>query len=40
MSEEVNTTACRFYENKYPEVDDLVVVNVKEVCLFIHSFLH
>jgi translation initiation factor 2 subunit 1 len=28
---EVNTSSCRFYENKYPEVDDLVVVNVKEI---------
>lgn len=28
---EPNTTSCRFYENKFPEVDDLVVVNVKEI---------
>lgn len=28
---EVNTSTSRFYENKYPEVDDLVVVNVKEI---------
>lgn len=28
---EVNTSTCRFYENKYPEVEDLVVVNVKEI---------
>jgi translation initiation factor 2 subunit 1 len=28
---EVNTSSCRFYENKYPEVEDLVVVNVKEI---------
>ncbi|ANB15450.1 translation initiation factor eIF2 subunit alpha [Sugiyamaella lignohabitans] len=28
---EINTTTSRFYENKYPEVDDLVVVNVKEI---------
>lgn len=32
MAEEVNTTSCRFYESKYPEIEDLVVVNVKEVC--------
>ncbi|ODQ66281.1 nucleic acid-binding protein [Nadsonia fulvescens var. elongata DSM 6958] len=31
MSEEVNTTNCRFYESKYPEVEDLVMVNVKEI---------
>ncbi|AOW01047.1 translation initiation factor 2, alpha subunit [Yarrowia lipolytica] len=29
--DEVNTTTCRFYANKYPEVDDLVMVNVKEI---------
>ena len=28
---EVNTSTCRFYEQKYPEVDDLVMVNVKEI---------
>lgn len=28
---DINTTTCRFYENKYPEVDDVVVVNVKEI---------
>lgn len=28
---EVNTSSSRFYENKFPEVDDLVVVNVKEI---------
>lgn len=31
MTDEVNTTHCRFYENKFPEVDDVVIVNVKEV---------
>lgn len=28
---EINTSTCRFYENKYPEIDDFVVVNVKEI---------
>lgn len=28
---EVNTTTCRFYEQKYPEIDDVVMVNVKEI---------
>lgn len=28
---EVNTSTCRFYEQKYPEVDDAVMVNVKEI---------
>lgn len=27
----MNTSTCRFYEQKYPEVDDLVMVNVKEI---------
>lgn len=31
MSEEINTSHCRFYENKYPEIDDVVIVNIKEV---------
>lgn len=31
MADEVNTTHCRFYENKYPEIDDVVIVNIKEV---------
>lgn len=28
---EVNTSACRFHEQKFPEIDDLVMVNVKEI---------
>lgn len=28
---EVNTSTCRFYEQKYPEIDDPVMVNVKEI---------
>lgn len=28
---EINTSSCRFYENKYPAVGDIVVVNVKEI---------
>ncbi|KAF5101652.1 hypothetical protein D0Z00_000726 [Geotrichum galactomycetum] len=31
MSEEINTSHCRFYENKYPEIDDVVIVNIKEI---------
>lgn len=27
----MSLSACRFYENKYPEVDDLVVVNVRQI---------
>ncbi|CAI5757309.1 unnamed protein product [Candida verbasci] len=27
----MSTTNCRFYENKYPEVDDVVMVNVQEI---------
>ncbi|KAG4301736.1 hypothetical protein PCANB_001670 [Pneumocystis canis] len=27
----MSTTNCRFYENKYPDVDDLVMVNVKQI---------
>lgn len=28
---EINTSTCRFYEQRYPEIDDLVMVNVKEI---------
>lgn len=28
---DVNTSTCRFYEQKFPEIDDLVMVNVKEI---------
>lgn len=27
----MSTTDCRFYENKYPEVDDVVMVNVQQI---------
>ncbi|CAX44943.1 eIF-2-alpha, putative [Candida dubliniensis CD36] len=27
----MSTTNCRFYENKYPEVDEVVMVNVQEI---------
>ncbi|KAH3899394.1 translation initiation factor eIF2 subunit alpha SCDLUD_004837 [Saccharomycodes ludwigii] len=27
----MSTTHCRFYENKYPEVDDVVMVNVQQI---------
>ncbi|CCJ30834.1 unnamed protein product [Pneumocystis jirovecii] len=27
----MSTTSCRFYESKYPDVDDLVMVNVKQI---------
>ncbi|EMR10563.1 eukaryotic translation initiation factor 2 subunit alpha [Pneumocystis murina B123] len=27
----MSTTSCRFYENKYPDVDELVMVNVKQI---------
>ncbi|KAK9461638.1 eukaryotic translation initiation factor 2 alpha subunit-domain-containing protein [Lipomyces oligophaga] len=27
----MSLTNCRYYENKYPEVDDLVVVNVRQI---------
>lgn len=37
MADEVNTTHCRFYENKYPEIDDVVIVNIKEVRFFFPS---
>jgi len=30
----MSLTNCRFYEEKYPEVDSYVMVNVKQVCLF------
>lgn len=28
----MSLTNCRFYEEKYPEVDSYVMVNVKQVC--------
>merc|ERR1712232_1408084 len=31
MASESPNLECRFYENKYPEVDDLVVVNVRSI---------
>ncbi|CAM9024030.1 hypothetical protein WICANDRAFT_35791 [Wickerhamomyces anomalus NRRL Y-366-8] len=27
----MSTSSCRFYENKYPEVDDVVMVNVQQI---------
>ena len=27
----MSTTSCRFYENKYPEVEELTVVNVRQI---------
>ena len=27
----MSLTHCRFYEAKYPEVDELVMVNVKQI---------
>ncbi|ANZ73377.1 BA75_00071T0 [Komagataella pastoris] len=27
----MSTSTCRFYENKYPEVDDVVMVNVQQI---------
>lgn len=30
----MSLTNCRFYEEKYPEVDSFVMVNVKQVRLF------
>ena len=29
----MSLTNCRFYEEKYPEVDSYVMVNVKQVCI-------
>ncbi len=29
----MSLTNCRFYEEKYPDIDSLVVVSVKQVCL-------
>lgn len=29
----MSLTNCRFYEEKYPEIDSFVMVNVKQVCL-------
>lgn len=31
MSDPDSLTNCRFYEEKYPEVDSFVMVNVKQV---------
>jgi hypothetical protein len=28
----MSLTNCRYYEEKYPEVDSFVMVNVKQVC--------
>jgi hypothetical protein len=28
----MSLTNCRFYEEKYPEIDSFVMVNVKQVC--------
>ena len=28
----MSLTNCRFYEEKYPEVESFVMVNVKQVC--------
>jgi hypothetical protein len=34
-----NTTHCRFYENKFPAIDEFVVVNVKQGSLLhLHPF--
>ncbi|CCH45153.1 Eukaryotic translation initiation factor 2 subunit alpha [Wickerhamomyces ciferrii] len=27
----MSTSSCRFYENKYPEIDDVVMVNVQQI---------
>jgi len=27
----MSLTSCRFFENKYPEIDSFVMVNVKQV---------
>ena len=31
----MSLTNCRFYEEKYPEVDSYVMVNVKQVRIFL-----
>jgi hypothetical protein len=32
MSDPDSLTNCRFYEEKYPEIESFVMVNVKQVC--------
>ena len=32
MSDADSLTNCRFYEEKYPEIESFVMVNVKQVC--------
>jgi translation initiation factor 2 alpha subunit (eIF-2alpha) len=34
----MSLTNCRFYEEKYPEIDSFVMVNVKQVRDMAHEF--
>ena len=34
----MSLTKCRFYEEKYPEVESFVMVNVKQVSVFSYLF--
>lgn len=33
----MSLTNCRFYEEKYPEIDSFVMVNVKQVRMRLHT---
>lgn len=33
----MSLTNCRFYEEKFPEVESFVMVNVKQVCVSVDS---